>query len=129
MSLLSRLSPYFREASGESWALGITLGSLHLIASLWVISHVASATPAGWWQFAWLPFAIADVPLTVVLFPVGQLFRETTIGGLPYPLGRVSDFLIPAVTHGLLGPALYLLTPPYLVSRFHSRRHARGPTS
>ena len=129
MSISSRITPLFRDASGESWALGLTLGSLHLMASLWVVSRLASATPTDWWQFGWLPFAIADLPLTLVFFPLGQLFRDATIPVLPYPVGEVREFLFPAFTHGVLGSALYLFAPPYLTSRFHGRARSRASRS
>jgi hypothetical protein len=129
MSISSRITALFVHASGESWALGLTLGSLHLMASLWVVLRLASATPTDWWQFGWLPFAIADLPLTLVLFPIAQLFRSATISVLPYPVGEVREFLFPAFTHGVLGPALYLLAPPYLTSRFHGRAHGRARSS
>lgn len=95
--------------------IGSVLGGLHF---LWVslgIYTILSSSGDALWQLAWIPFSIADYPLTLildhVLYPIIPDEYINILGGC-----GVHDFLLPASFH-LIAGSLWFFFLPMIISK------------
>jgi len=119
---------FFARASKRSLKIGIVLGLIHFIISWFVIIGLGRNEPDAQWQLIWILFLPLDLPFSLLVFFSGSIFPDLSIQSLPYPLGEIHDFLLPAFIHGIIGPLWYFLFP-VTVSSLRRRKHKELQTT
>jgi hypothetical protein len=117
-------------ASHRSRIVGLVLAGIHFAVTL-VFGYAAATDPHdAQWQLIWAPMALADLPVTVVLYPIGfVVFRPFFTGFQSWSDPMVA---IPFLIHGVFGSALYAAVPPAISAHFRyraARRAARNDSA
>jgi hypothetical protein len=94
---------------------------MHLVVSWFVIIILASGEQDALWQLTWLFFLPFDLPFSLIVPLLMPLFRGWSITSLPYPIGEVNEFLLPAFIVGIVGPLWYFLLP-VIISGLRKRK-------
>lgn len=109
-----------------SFKIGLMLGILHLLFSIYIAHYAIVWSSNAQWQFAWiLPFAL-DIPVSLLYILIFFLpFHNIHFAFLPYPISDLRGFLLPLFLHGIIGTAWYFYLPT-LVSKLFSKRGDSG---
>jgi hypothetical protein len=112
------------DASPQSRIVGLVLAGIHFAASLAVGYAAATGSHDAQWQLVWAPLALADLPVTVVLYPIGfVLFGRLFTGFQSWSDPMVA---IPFLVHGVFGSALYAAIPPAISAHLKYRAARRA---
>lgn len=91
--------------------VGIVLGGLHfLLVALVVLSLLTTELDAQW-QLVWIPFLIADFPISLLIVVARLLIPVWHFSVGTYPVSELHGFLVPAVVHGIVGSLWWFLLP------------------
>ena len=90
--------------------IGLLLALLHMGYFLFSVAEIV-ATQDALWQLGWLHFFWFDVPASVLLIPLAALCPQQSLAWLPYPLGELRDFWLPAILFGVGGTFWYFFLP------------------
>jgi len=116
-----------RNASRESRIIGRVLGAGHLCAAALLTFAAASGPHDAQWELIWIPFVIADLPVSIVLYPLGIWLVGPHLGGFgPWSEPEV---VIPGFIHCVAGSALYLVIPPAISAYRVLRTSRRQPSA
>jgi hypothetical protein len=113
-----------KEASSRSWAIGAGLAVTHAALAGFVIFACLNSSRDAQWNLIWMPLALLDFPVSIVLYPVALALANlvASVGWhLPDP-----EVLIPGVIHGAFGTILYLVIPPAVSAHLRWRRIRRA---
>jgi hypothetical protein len=70
-----------RNASRESRIIGRILGVGHLCAAALLTFAAATGSNDAQWGLIWIPFVIADFPVSIVLYPLAIWLVGPHLGG------------------------------------------------
>ncbi|HEY3347661.1 MAG TPA: hypothetical protein VGK71_08575 [Nitrospirota bacterium] len=113
---------FFPNSTKRSYEIGIWLGASHAIFSWMLILDIArqGTDIDAMWQMMWIPSWLIDFPFSLIDFV--PVFSSGSISFLPYPMGEVRSFLVPAVVHGLIGPLWYFLASIWVSNLYQARK-------
>jgi hypothetical protein len=102
-----------------AFKIGLSLGLLHLIFSLFVGHQVIVWSQNAQWQFYWTVPFVVDFPISAVYILAFRIpFRDFSIPFLPYPVSEVRSFIMPFLLHSVLGTIWYFCLPMLLKTIF-----------
>ena len=112
----------FKNASRESWVIGRILGAGHFFWAALLTLAAANGSHDAQWELIWIPFVIADLPVSIVLYPLAVWLVGGHLGGFgPWSEPEV---LIPGFVHCIAGSLLWAAIPP-AVSAYRFLRASR----
>ena len=90
---------------------GFLLAGMHLIISWIVIINICRSEPDAQWQLIWVYFFPFDFPFSILSFFSGAFFSDDYVNiKLPCRVCGFTDFIVPAIVHGVIGPLWYFFT-------------------
>jgi hypothetical protein len=88
------------------------LGAGHLFVAALFAVYMARGSHDAQWQLGWLPLIIADLPISIVLYPIAfQLVGPHLSAASAW---SDPDVILPTLIHCAFGSLLYLLVPPFI---------------
>jgi hypothetical protein len=77
----------------------------------WVVHDMVESGFDALWQLAWLIFAVIDFPVSLLALLTQKIVPDCYFRSLPYPIGKLRDFIVPAFFYGVLGTLWYFFIP------------------
>lgn len=91
--------------------LGFALGGLHFLCVALVVMNLLTIELDAQWQLIWIPFLIADFPVSLLIVVVRVLIPTPFFSFGTYPVSEFHGFLVPVAVHGIVGSLWWFFIP------------------
>lgn len=111
--------------------IGVALGLVHLLLVAVVALDLAREELDAQWQLIWIPFLVADFPVSLLIPLMWYLFPTAHLSFGSYPVSEAQGFIFPVVVHGIIGSLWWFLIPilaARLWARIRGSRSVRKPS-